>query len=557
MNSHQTTKELRQMPPNPDNQPQQDQWEDLDLNLYGDWILEWLPHLQSTSVRFIEATNYERIATANATPAFTNAITQLIDQIAASDSSNSDKTTRITASGAILYNFMSSVAQRVDVDEVALINDRDVPEHETAEARIHMAFSVDAANNLASHALNALQEADIPLTPRQMDWKLPEAHDTNQQAAAQRKLYHQAAETAFMTGNAAALQWHLDEIEKIGYEEEPMGPISGQILAMWPAENNLMKMRYREHEDDKLHQAAGKAREDAIGRLLTAEYTNMIEFARPVHVSTNLDEDNPPDFLIGQSWGRGPECEAMYDSIYDDPNDILMLYRYQGCTHVKMANEPYSHPIDMETALSHCNELEKLISELEDLKESSRLAAYQLAITNRAKVLAGLHYTPEYTVYQTLKKTKRAIPEQTRQKALVNAICDGFREPAEEIYRYHDLNESALTPEQLQVAISATRTAGASEATLRDMATMLGIPSDVMEQFGITSQQPVPWVHAHGIIEDIYLMKPSDSPSWLYAAEAMGWPIGSEEVINFADYTGETDQLMLYLTRHKAENTDD
>ena len=552
----QPEKELPKMSANPENQPIQ--WHNFDVEVYEEESLEdWITPSHLTATRYIAPSNYERVAAANATPAFTNAIYKLTDQIESSDDTQHNKATRITASVAILANFVSSVVRRVHSENTALINDRDVPTPAIAEAFLNLESSVEATNKLAQRAQSALQELGIPLTPLQSDFQLPLDHPANLQAAEQRKLRDRAAETAFFTGNAAALKWHLEQLSQTDHEDEPMGPMAGHILAMWPAENNLMRITYSEHEDDSFHQAAGKARQEAISTLLTPDNLNIVEFARPVHVSCNISEDNDPGFLIGQSWGRGPECEAMYESPTDDLSHSIMLYRYQGCTHVKTADEPYAHPIDRQTVLSHCDDLEQLLLDLEDPEAPFRPATYRLAVTNRAKALSGLHQIPECTVYRMVQKTKRAIPEQTRQKAVVDAICDGFRDPAEQLYEYHDLNQSPLTPEQLRVAIDAARNAGASEAALRDMAIMLAVPSQDTLQYGVPSQQPVPWTHARDIIRDICMMKNNDSTSWLPASQAMGWPTDSKEVAEFAESIGATDQLMLYLNQQEAEVTDD
>ena len=544
------------MSTNPENQPIR--WHNFDVEVYEEESLEdWITPSHLTATRYIAPSNYERVAAANATTAFTNAIYKLTDQIESSDDTQNNKAIRTIASVAILANFVSSVVRRVDSENTALINDQDVPTPAIAEAFLNLESSVEATNKLAQRAQSALQELDIPLTPLQRNFQLPLDHTANLQATEQRQLRDRAAETAFFTGNAAALEWHLEQLSQTDHEDQPMGPMGGHILAMWPTENNLMRMTYREHDDDSFHQAASKARQEAISNLLTPDNLNIVEFARPVHISCNIGEDNDPEFLIGQSWGRGPECEAMYESPTDDLSHSIMLYRYQGCTHVKTADEPYAHPIDRQTVLSHCDDLEQLLLDLEDPEAPDRPATYRLAVTNRAKALSGLHHIPERTMYRIVQKTKRTIPDLTRQKAVVDAICDGFRDPAEQLYEYHDLNQTPLTPEQLQVAIDAARNAGASEAALRDMAIMLAVPSQDTLKYGVPSQQPVPWTHARDIIRDICAMKHNDSTSWLTASQAMGWTTDCEEVAEFAASIGATDQLMLYLNQQEAEVTDD
>ena len=488
-----------------------------------EWLETWVPPGLNSSIRFAPPLSHEQNAAAGAAQAFTNAVLDLADR----QDKTEDPTARaiaITVAAAILTDYIKTIKKRTGREADPDLEEWDDVPPEILKANQIIAFCTDIAEGLADRAETCLKQAGMGNQPLEYNSHTEETPENNRfwkQHQEQRKV----AQAASMLGNAAAIEWHLDEMEKLDAETD-QEQLGGHVLALWTNSDNLTSSERNPSLEDPEHEAAISKRSLAIGRLTTPENLTQQEFSRPVQASRRSierwDEHNG-NFLIGQLWGHGDHSKAMYDWEDDETIDAIMTYRYQGSTHVKLVTEPYQHPIDRNTALEHCNDLEEAAFEIEEPDNPLSERIVHQAILNRCLVLTGLHQTPLELIHTTLEIAQETFGESTRMEAFIQVLSNGYVEVAENIINRQELKRNSLNHEQTQAAFTAARATGATASAMRDMAIRLGMKPEEIRLHRIPDALQVPWEEARHILEHTYRLKNPDNPSWFGAAMVMGW----------------------------------
>ena len=489
-----------------------------------EWLEAWVPTGLNSAIRFAAPFGYEQSAATGAANAFTNTVIDLAER----QDKIADQTTRataITVTAAILANYLNTVRERTGREADPDLEEWDDTPPEILKANERIAFCIGVAEGLAGRAKTYLKQAGMEKQPLEYNSHAEEEHENNIKFSEQHLEQQKIAQTASMLGNAAAIEWHLDEMEKLD-EETDQEQLGGHILALWANSDNLTSWERNTSLEDPEYTAAVSKRSMAIGRLTTPENLTQQEFSRPVQASPRSVESwdkNHGEFLVGQLWGHGDHSKAMYNWQEDEAMDAIMAYRYQGSTHVKFVTDSYQHPIDRDTALEHCNDMEEAAFENEEPDNPLAEQIIHQAILNRCLVLAGLHQTPAELIHTTLEIAQEAFNENTRVEAFARIISDGYTEVAENIINRQGINQHSLNHEQTKAVLTAARATGATENAMRDMAIRLGIKPEELRSHGIPGALPVPWEDARHILEHTYDLKDPDSPSWFAAAIVMGW----------------------------------
>ena len=487
------------------------------------WLQDWLPTAAHVNTRSMPPGTHERAAVASAAHRFTLALCQLAEEIENDQDDPKDAAQAITATAAVLDNYVSTVTeyinQQSDEENYDQWDDK-TPEGLLTKARLDLARS--AADTLAVRAQNRLLEAGLPISRHNSS----PFQETD--IAQENRLYQQIVkytDTAAAVGHCAALKWLINELHEKDNTTEPNQKTS-LVLAMWPNEENLMRLRNKE-----LPRHAKETVDSSIEELMNCAW--CVEEHRPVFVTSLADpqwHNGRAQELISEFPNVGPEAAAMYSWKDDDTQQAIMAYRYQGSTHVKLVREPYEHPITMQDALENCHSLELAATELrdEDEPEGPHAQAIRnmlsMAAINRTLALLGYQHESRATLEHAVRI---AMQHGTTTQAynLVNAIYDEQAQTVIESAANHGLDKSPLTATQAREAVTAARLAGASDDALRHMASILNVPEDDAHQIGIPEPEPVPWEHAQDIIRNICgTYPPADQERWDRITTATGWP---------------------------------
>ena len=310
-------------------------------------------------------------------------------------------------------------------------------------------------------------------------------------------------ETAMAVGHAAAIDWLIDDLDERHDDEANPERRAGTVLAMWPHEDQLMRLRHRD-----LPPAATEAVNASVARLL--DWPWWIEEHRPVFVSEAAEpqwHDGRGQELCAEFPNVGPEADAMHSWDDENPGQAIMAYRHQGSTHVKLIREPYGHPISMQTALEHCHSLELEATQLRDPDEPegphARAIREMLAMAaiNRTLALLGYHDQPREPLDRAVRIALRH-GSRTQAFDLLNALYDEQAQAVCTEAATHGMEDPVLSPAQALAALGAARAAGASDDALRQMASLLDIPEEDVRRAGIPPADPIRWEYARRIIAE-------------------------------------------------------
>lgn len=487
------------------------------------WIQNWLPASQSVSTRNMRPGTRERAAVASAANRFTLAVSKLAEEIVDDQDDPKETARAIAGTAAVLDSYLSTIAEYVNPPEDEEDSDEwDDPTPEGLLTKAQLGLARSAADALAERTQKLLQEAGLPIS--RSDSRPFEERDIAQE----NQLYQQLVrynDTAAAIGHSAAVQWLVNELHQKNDTAEP-DQKAALILAMWPNENQLMRLRNRE-----LPQHAKEAVDASIDQLMQCAW--CVEEHRPVFVTSLADpqwHDGRAKEIISEFPNVGPEAAAIYSWEDDDTQQAIMAYRQQGSTHVKLVREPYEHPITMQEALEHCHSLELIATELRDQDEPE--GPHAQAIRNLLG-MAAINRTLALLGYQDESRAplERAVRialqhgDATQAYNLVNAIYDEQAQVVFEAAAAHGLNKSQLSATQAQEAVAAARNAGATDDTLRYMTSILGIPKENARQMGVPEPEPIPWEHAHDIIRNACgTYPPVYQERWDRITTATGWP---------------------------------
>ena len=385
------------------------------------WIRDWLPAGHDLSTRAIEPGTHELAATAGATHRFALAVIQFTEGSADDGEDPHQEARSLAATAAALDSFVAQMTKYAGDPSEDDLDDWDDAPPEELRARDQLAQARTAAKALTARARERLDAAGLPIGRRDES----EGADRDIQRANEeyRELvrWH---ETAMAVGHAAAINWLIDELHEEQDAPDPERK-SAIVLAMWPHEDQLMRLHHRD-----LPPAAAEAVNESVARIL--ECTWCIEEHRPVFVSEMAEpqwHDGRAQELCSEFPNVGPEAEAMYSWEENTPHEAIMAYRHRGSTHVKLAREPYAHPISMEVALEHCHSLEVEATEIRDADEPEGPHAQAIrgmlaiAAINRTLALLGYHDQSREPLDRAVKIALRH-GSRTQAFELLNAIYD-------------------------------------------------------------------------------------------------------------------------------------
>lgn len=498
------------------------------------WLERWVPDGLYSQMRFAPSIPHEQSAASGALVALT---TQIMTLAYAIDNRNEEAgaAVMLTAMAAVLADHVEAVSERTGRTVDSTITEWDDSPPEVLRAVGQVTFCAGVARGLATRAKERLEADALGPAPPWDDEAAQDEMSARQGAA--------AAHAAALSGNAAALEWHLDRMEAL--EGEPTcAQMDGHVIALWHNRINLIGM-----EDwtappgavTELEGAAGsmlrearEAAETATQRAGSDRLADLARRHRPMRASimASQPEARPAGEALVAAVPEHPYLDsvAVYQWVDGAEAEALMAYRYQGCTHLKLVTEPYGHPVDQGTSLQHCSDLEDQVSESLTAGEPANEAMMHQAILNRSLALAGLATTAPGEVQKVIERTKIAFDENTRTESMTRIIAGGYFEAAQHLITVHDVQECPLNEEQARTVVQAARASGASDTRVREMAIRLGMTHEDMEAAGITRAKRIPWDDASAILEMLYWLRSDPGRSWEEAAKLMGWKPESAEV---------------------------
>ena len=489
-------------------------------------LTQWIPTEVKAMMRYAPPFLYEQAAAAGGAAQFAAAITKLTDQIDQQESDPVHKAHAIAVAAAVVNDFVQATAERTGTEVTPDLEEKDDPPPEILQARHTMEYCQGMTAGLLERAKIRMKE--VPDQPT-----IAEPHELRV-----------LAETASHTGHAIALSWHIDAIMNPDLDEETK---AGHVLAMWPHEQHASRpFSSSDHgHQDSGHQDSGHQHDAAVALLQSATQRMKnprilltIEECRPIQVSPGADQelvDGRIQDLISSMTSMGPDGDASYSWDNEDTAGALIAYHYQGCTHAKLLSEPYQHPIDTATCLQHCNDLEELVltllseSDDDEPNDAHLHTLLHQAVLNRSMALTHLNVVPAPYLDHLVEMLKDAIPERTRIKAMLRAVCDDHAEIMATLTMRHQLDGPVLNDQQAAATVEAAQAAGADTHTLRDMALRLGIDPLQMTAIGIPKPSRINWAQTRSFLEHLYSVQP-DSRQWHRVAATMGWSMQTSEI---------------------------
>lgn len=493
-----------------------------------EWIAAWLTTPQNVSTRSIWPRPPERAAVATAATHFVKAAEEMAESIEGEPDAKARDTAVIAA---VVDDYVSTISKYIEPtdddvnedDEYEL--DDNAPENLNAMRQI--AVAREAAASLTERARRMLEEAGLPEKPEK---GATMASPEWQKGWEEQEKRGALANSAAVAGHSAALRWLIEELYENHDPERPELK-SAIVLAMWPNEDKLMRLR-----GSFLTNAGRETLTETVGILM--QNTWDIEEHRPAFVTQLADpqwHDGHGQELVSMFPNVGPEADAMYHWDEDDTDNAIMAYRHRGSTHVKLVSEPYSHSIDWREALGHCEALEQEALESRDFEEEDPNTAQAaremlaMAAANRSLILLGYHDIDHDDLDEAAQSALRR-GGAPRAWQLINAIYDGQAQIVYQKAAELGLNQPELTPEQMKAAVTAAQAAGATADAVRHMAATLGLTPEDPASVGIAEAEPIPKPYAQFIISNVFsIHAPRDEEKWQRVVAATGWDHSESE----------------------------
>lgn len=492
---------------------------------HNQWLSSWHTTAQRTITRQSYPDIQEEYAIAAATERYASAVSHLADELQNNQDDPEESARALATTAAVLDHHLSTVHENLEeiTHEHLLLDDHD-PENLRAQQRLQNARDTSDAVTEAARA--ALEAQGIPLTNDHT--KAPEIHELEDRRR-QYKRSRQHADTATAAGNAAALKYlilHLHDLDQAQGDERDTETIEATILAMWPYEEHIILNSRR-----GLPKHAKQQRKEI--RNLLDEHAQTIENNRPIYISRAARSfwlEGAADELTGELQEQDPQNKALFTWEDETPHLALMAYRHEGCTQIKLVNEPYHHSIRQQEALSHCNDLENQITTYLDPEEEEGAETHavrtllQTAAVNRTLALLNQHIRNQ-SANQKAIQTALAHGTPVQAKKLINALYYDQAQAVETAAKHTILAGPHLSPEQSLAALQAAKDAGASDNALRHTTDAIKAPPDILLKLGIEPQPPIPWEYARNIILETCTEEQHHSQAiWERVANATGWP---------------------------------
>ena len=503
------------------------------------WLRHWLPGGHNTTLRYMMPGNVEKWAIANAAQRYTEAVAGLASTMLDQGDGREDAAKDAAVTAAVLDQYLSDIGGYADTathDEQEEEDDDDYEEGEdltpeVLSTRSQLTRAKTTADDLARRIRQRLAELKLPENPqRAFTMDTTDIQEANR-LHTERQM---AADHAATVGNAAAMEWLLNQLlEETGPDHDAHRP-GAIVLAMAPHEDYLI----RTNKNPKAKEQA----EETWTRFLSEVW--RIEEHRPAFVShraKGLLTQRAIDDIIGQIQAVGPDSDPTHDWTEDNPEDAVMAYRHQGSNHVKLIAEPYDHPINSEVALAHCNQLDDTIIGLWDPETEEGLETQGIRTimrtnsANRTLAILHYHYQPQALMDLALR-IANMYGSRAVAKNLALQIYDHQADAVGAALERMGLDQPPLNAEQALRALEAAKAAGASDDALRETATLLGL---MPEETGLPQPEPIPWEWTQEIFQYIFqYISDSGTPPpldrWERVAQATGWPADHDNLKRLA-----------------------
>ena len=489
------------------------------------WLNAWLPGGYEPELRYMEPDDMEVWAIANAARHYAEAVNTLSrplldpDMDTDADTGPADAAHEAALAAAVLERYISAIEEYVDDRDSGDDDGEDEssdPTPDILSARSEMAMARHIANDLAEKVRQRLSHLKLPHAPDSPLTSDLESLTKRNEEYRKRKL---AAENAATAGNAAAMDWLLEQLEDDADADHEPHRLGNIILAMAPHETYVM----RRPEDPR---AAERAKEAQTAYFAKAPF---MEEHRPAFIS-DMARDLVPlpeiDQAIAQLHGVGAESEALHLWEEDTFHRAFMAYRHQGSVHVKLIAEPYNHPIRSEKALAHCAELDEVIISLADPEEEEGTLAQcmrkMISVNSANRTLAILHYHfRSQDMMDTAVRIAAHHGTRNTGKQVALELYDHQADAVEAALTRTQLDGSPLTEAQALTALEAAKAAGADDDALRETAALLGLSP---AQAGLPEPPQIPWEWAQTIMAlAFHGNEPPQAHRWERMALATGW----------------------------------
>ena len=375
----------------------------------------------------------------------------------------------------------------------------------------------------------------------------------------------QFADTASLTGNAAALNWHIDQLNqpKLDYATQ-----IGQILALWPCQKNLDniidKLELQDPEQYPTQQkpvnCPGYAQ--AVSQTLQAKRRMLRESAAANAIASGammsvspqarqmLQDPNEQDRIqdsVSELYGEGLDTTALWTWAPGKEDQTLVAYRFQGITYLKGITENYQHPVQVKTALEHFQELENTIILLKanaaqqttggtksnQIKLEGFDKLLNTSLFNRSILMERLTADFDDFNKSLLDTISNLAPRRTLQEDLMACLGGNSDLITSRLLDSLPKRSNPLSTTQTAAVIQAARDTGASPAAVAELAARLNLSKEQKDRNLVADQPPVDWPQASRILETAYELRPADR-HWYRLAERLGWNPESPQVKDLA-----------------------
>ena len=296
------------------------------------WLRDWLPAGHDTALRYMMPDHMEKWAIANAAQCYTQAVAGLAGTMLDQGDGREDAAKDAVVTAAVLDQYLSDIERYADTgthDEEEEEEEEDLTP-EVLSTRSQLTGAKTTADDLAGRVRQRLAELELPDSPRRgTKTDTSEIEESN-------RLYRErqmAAEHAGTTGNAAAMEWLLDQLLEEAEQEHDAHRLGAIVLAMAPHEEYLTRTKKNPKAKEQAEETWSRFFRDAW----------CIEEHRPTFISHRAERlltHQEIDGIIDEIHGVGSDSDPTHDWTEDEPEKAVMAYRHQGSNHVKLIAEP-------------------------------------------------------------------------------------------------------------------------------------------------------------------------------------------------------------------------
>ena len=223
------------------------------------------PARLNSAMRFAPPLSYEQNTAAGQANAFTNAVLDLADQQDEIEGPTA-RAIAITADATILADYIKTVRERTGLEADHDLEEWDDVLPEILKANERVNFYTGVAEGLTEQAKTRLKQAGMENQPLEYVDHAEEGDQPNTRFPKQYWEQRRIAQTACMLGNAAAIEWHIDQMNQLNKETD-QEQLGGHILALWTNSENLSSCEIDQSLDGPEYKAATYKRSMAMRKL--------------------------------------------------------------------------------------------------------------------------------------------------------------------------------------------------------------------------------------------------------------------------------------------------